>query len=194
VVDSVLAERYRFAPDILAAVRAASRPYVLYLLRHRIMTAGERPAERVLRVTLLTAVLAWAVLGGWWPWLLLLWFVPLVTTQVWIGAVAELMEHFPLIETAPPDGHPHVLEPGLRTGYPVPAGREGRRGLPPGPPPVPPNADLAAARGRRDPAPRSGVRGPAPARRHPGRSGREIYRSLPLRRDQADTALVGVGA
>jgi fatty acid desaturase len=33
--------------------------------------------------------------------LLLLWFVPLVTTQAWIGAVAELMEHFPLIETAP---------------------------------------------------------------------------------------------
>ncbi|BCJ44516.1 fatty acid desaturase [Actinoplanes ianthinogenes] len=79
----------------------ATASYVLYLLRHRIMTASEHPTERVLRVTLLAAVLAWAVLGGWWPWLLLLWFVPLVTTQVWIGAVSELMEHFPLIETAP---------------------------------------------------------------------------------------------
>jgi fatty acid desaturase len=79
----------------------ATASYVLYLLRHRIVAAGERPAERVLRVVLLAAVIAWAVIGGWWLWLVLLWFVPLVTTQVWIGAVAELMEHFPLIETAP---------------------------------------------------------------------------------------------
>ncbi|MGH3166904.1 MAG: fatty acid desaturase, partial [Trebonia sp.] len=79
----------------------ATASYVLYLLRHRITTKGERVPERWLRVGLLAAVLAWAVLGGWWAWLLLLWFVPLVTTQVWVGAVAELMEHFPLIETAP---------------------------------------------------------------------------------------------
>lgn len=79
----------------------ATASYVLYLLRHRIVAKGERPTERWLRVALLTVVLAWAVFGGWWTWLVLLWFVPLVTTQVWIGAVAELMEHFPLIETAP---------------------------------------------------------------------------------------------
>jgi fatty acid desaturase len=79
----------------------ATASYVLYLLRHRIVAPGERRVERVTRVVLLAAVLAWAVIAGWWPWLLLLWFVPLVTTQVWIGAVAELLEHFPLIETAP---------------------------------------------------------------------------------------------
>ncbi|MFJ8430175.1 fatty acid desaturase [Kitasatospora sp. NPDC094019] len=79
----------------------ATASYVFYLLRHRIVAAGEHPAERALRVVLLAGVLTWAVLGGWWLWLLLLWFVPLVTTQVWIGAVSELMEHFPLIETAP---------------------------------------------------------------------------------------------
>lgn len=79
----------------------ATASYVLYLLRHRIVTKDERPSERWTRVALLVAVVGWAVLGGWWPWLLALWFVPLVTTQVWIGAVAELMEHFPLIETAP---------------------------------------------------------------------------------------------
>jgi Fatty acid desaturase len=44
----------------------ATASYVRYLLRHRILTAGERPAGRMLRVTLLAAVLAWAVLGGWW--------------------------------------------------------------------------------------------------------------------------------
>jgi fatty acid desaturase len=79
----------------------ATVSYVLYLLRHRILAKGERPAERWLRSGLLASVLIWAVVGGWWPWLLLLWFVPMVTTQVWIGAVAELMEHFPLIENAP---------------------------------------------------------------------------------------------
>lgn len=79
----------------------ATASYVLYLLRHRIVAGGESGRERWLRVALLAAVVAWAVLGGWWAWLLLLWFVPLVTTQVWIGAVAELMEHFPLIESAP---------------------------------------------------------------------------------------------
>ncbi|GLZ00502.1 fatty acid desaturase [Actinoplanes sp. NBRC 103695] len=79
----------------------ATASYVMYLLRHRIVAAGETVGERALRVVLLAGVLAWAVLAGWWPWLLLLWFVPLVTTQVWIGAVAELMEHFPIIETNP---------------------------------------------------------------------------------------------
>jgi fatty acid desaturase len=79
----------------------ATASYVLYLLRHRIVAEGERAWERWLRVGLLAVVLAWAALSGWWAWLLLLWFVPLITTQVWIGAVAELMEHFPLIETAP---------------------------------------------------------------------------------------------
>ncbi|APU13109.1 fatty acid desaturase [Actinoalloteichus sp. GBA129-24] len=75
--------------------------YILYLLRHRIWSRDEAPFERALRITLLVAVLAWAVVANWWLWLILLWFVPLVTTQVWIGAVAELMEHFPLIENAP---------------------------------------------------------------------------------------------
>ncbi|WP_220729753.1 fatty acid desaturase [Streptomyces radicis] len=79
----------------------ATASYILYLLRHRIVAKGERTSERWLRVALIAAVLAWAVFGGWWLWLLLLWFVPMITTQVWIGAVAELMEHFPLIETAP---------------------------------------------------------------------------------------------
>ena len=78
----------------------ATASYVLYLLRHRIVTKGEQAAELRLRIVILAAVLAWAVLGGWWPWLLVLWIVPLITTQVWIGAVAELMEHYPLIETA----------------------------------------------------------------------------------------------
>ncbi|MFC6881493.1 MULTISPECIES: fatty acid desaturase [Actinomadura] len=79
----------------------ATASYIYYLLRHRIVAKGERMTERWLRVAILAMLLGWAVFGGWWGWLVLLWFVPIVTTQVWIGAVAELMEHFPLIESAP---------------------------------------------------------------------------------------------
>ncbi len=79
----------------------ATGSYILYLLRHRIFSKDETPIERTLRIVVLVAVLAWSIAGGWWMWLILLWFVPLVTTQVWIGSVAELMEHFPLIENAP---------------------------------------------------------------------------------------------
>ena len=79
----------------------ATASYVLYLLRHRILAAGEHPVERLTRVTLLVAVVAAAVVTGTWPWVVLLWLVPLVTTQVWIGALAELLEHFPILETAP---------------------------------------------------------------------------------------------
>lgn len=89
----------RYLYKVVSPTETAS--YILYLLRHRIVTREETPSERWLRIALLGGVLVWAVLGGWWMWLLLLWFVPLVTTQVWIGAVSELMEHFPLIENAP---------------------------------------------------------------------------------------------
>jgi fatty acid desaturase len=103
VADTDRAARYRFDQDILAGARAAARPDnwhgPLEAVEHWAWIAFRHAS--LWRVTLLAAVLAWAVLGGWWPWLLLFWLVPLVTTQVWIGAVAELMEHFPLIETAP---------------------------------------------------------------------------------------------
>ncbi|MDE0778981.1 MAG: fatty acid desaturase, partial [Nocardioides sp.] len=66
----------------------ATASYIGYLLQHRILSKDESTVERALRIATLVAVLAWAVLGGWWPWLVLLWFVPLVTTQVWVGSVA----------------------------------------------------------------------------------------------------------
>ncbi len=76
--------------------------YILYLLRHRIVTAGERTGERWVRFILLGACVVAAIATGTWPIVVLLWLVPLVTTQVWLGSLAELLEHFPLIETASP--------------------------------------------------------------------------------------------
>lgn len=80
----------------------ATASYILYLLRHRIVTTGERTSERWIRVALLAACTAVAIGTGTWPLVILFWLVPLVTTQVWLGSLAELLEHYPLIETASP--------------------------------------------------------------------------------------------
>ncbi len=72
--------------------------YALFLARHRILNPDEDRREAVLRLTFLAAVIAvlawtqtlWA-LGAYW-------LVPLLTTQAWVGAGAELLEHYPLME------------------------------------------------------------------------------------------------
>jgi fatty acid desaturase len=79
----------------------ATASYLAYLLRHRIVTADERPGERAVRIPALAGAVGVAALAGWLPLVLAYWLVPLLTTQLWIGAVAELFEHYPLIETAP---------------------------------------------------------------------------------------------
>lgn len=75
--------------------------YVQYLLRDRILPREERKRERVTRLVFLTAVVAVIVTQGDLLYLLMYWVVPLLTTQVWIGSLIELVEHYPLIETAP---------------------------------------------------------------------------------------------
>ena len=75
--------------------------YIAYLLRHRIWNRDEERAERALRVGLTFALVAAAAYARWLVPLAAYWLVPLVTTQVWIGGLAELWEHYPLIESAP---------------------------------------------------------------------------------------------
>jgi fatty acid desaturase len=75
--------------------------YVAYLVRHRIWSREEEARERVVRIVLLVVVVGGAAWSGWLGLLVAYWFVPLVTTQVWIGGIAELWEHYPLIESAP---------------------------------------------------------------------------------------------
>jgi fatty acid desaturase len=79
----------------------ATLGYVGYLLRHRVLNKDELRAEAVLRLAYLGLLGGLALWHGGGGLLLAFWIVPLVTTQVWIGAVAELVEHYPLIETAP---------------------------------------------------------------------------------------------
>ncbi|MEX5711746.1 fatty acid desaturase [Parafrankia sp. FMc6] len=72
--------------------------YVAYLLRHRVLVVGEVRWERVLRLSLTVAVLVAAARFGCLGALAAYWVLPLVTTQVWAGSVAELLEHYPIIE------------------------------------------------------------------------------------------------
>lgn len=78
----------------------ATLVYVGYLLRHRVLNPEERPLESVARLVYLASLLALAWRLDAMPLVLMYWIVPLITTQVWIGAIAELVEHYPLIETA----------------------------------------------------------------------------------------------
>jgi fatty acid desaturase len=75
--------------------------YIMYLVRDRIATKEENPRERVLRLLYIGCLVGGAIATGHADLLVLYWLIPLVTTQVWIGSLIELVEHYPLIETAP---------------------------------------------------------------------------------------------
>jgi fatty acid desaturase len=75
--------------------------YIAYLIRDRIFPEEERSRERIVRLTYVCALVGVVTATGHAGWLALYWLIPLVTTQVWIGSLIELAEHYPLIETAP---------------------------------------------------------------------------------------------
>ena len=75
--------------------------YIRYLLKTRIVNAQERPLERWVRLLYVLIVLGACIWHGWLTIVIAYWLVPLFTTHAWIGAFIELMEHYPLVETAP---------------------------------------------------------------------------------------------
>jgi fatty acid desaturase len=75
--------------------------YIAYLFRDRMIPEEEQGRERVVRLTYICAIAGVLVVTGHIDLLALYWLVPLITTQVWIGSLIELVEHYPLIETAP---------------------------------------------------------------------------------------------
>ncbi len=75
--------------------------YLRYLVVDRIANREEDRRERVRRLAYLFALATFFVATGNGLPLVAYWFLPLVTTQVWIGSLIELVEHYPLIETAP---------------------------------------------------------------------------------------------
>ncbi|MGR9556458.1 fatty acid desaturase family protein (plasmid) [Rhizobium leguminosarum] len=75
--------------------------YIDYLARNRIWNCEEHPWEGSLRIVLLIGVLALAATTGTLGLLAAFWLIPLISTHVWIGMIAELLEHYPLIDSKP---------------------------------------------------------------------------------------------
>lgn len=71
--------------------------YALFVIRHRIWTEGEGTSEKVGRLLYLGLAAGLITWLGIWPHVLAYWFLPLVTAQIWIGAMSELAEHYPLM-------------------------------------------------------------------------------------------------
>ena len=79
----------------------ANVSYVRYLFRDRMWNLHESRGERWFRIFYYILICVIATYYHLWMYLGLYWFLPLVTTQAWIGALLELTEHYPMIETAP---------------------------------------------------------------------------------------------
>lgn len=72
--------------------------YIKYLLVNRILPDGESLAEKIIRLGFIAVGGASFYLYDFYIEFFLFWIVPLVTTQAWIGTLAELSEHFPMID------------------------------------------------------------------------------------------------
>jgi len=77
---------------------STSYNYLLYLIRNRIYDRNEDKRETVFRCVYWMAV-SFAL---WYQqcvhYFVLFWFVPLLTSNVWIGSLLELLEHFPMMD------------------------------------------------------------------------------------------------
>lgn len=91
--DSRRLNRYLFG--LLSPI--AVMRYVGFVIRSRIWTSDDSQSERLGRLLYYVAAIAAISWFDVWPYVLGYWFVPLVTTQAWIGALSELAEHYPFM-------------------------------------------------------------------------------------------------
>ncbi|CAF3302743.1 unnamed protein product [Rotaria socialis] len=79
----------------------ASLKYFMYLIKYRIWTKDDDNRETLLRSVYLIMLTTIFLYSGRSSLLLFYWIIPYFTTHMWIGSLIELMEHYPMIETAP---------------------------------------------------------------------------------------------
>jgi fatty acid desaturase len=75
-----------------------SLQYIQFVIKNRIYNRSQNWVEFVVRITywlLLLSIVAWLNL---WCILVLFWFVPFLTTHLWISCFLELCEHFPMVD------------------------------------------------------------------------------------------------
>lgn len=77
---------------------ATTLTYLRYLLKNRILNPQEEFREKLVRLVYLIVLHSIFIGLGWGYLLLLYWWVPLLTTANWVGALIELFEHYPLME------------------------------------------------------------------------------------------------
>jgi fatty acid desaturase len=75
--------------------------YFVYLLKYRLWSSNENKYERIARLSYWATLTAGIVYAGWGLELLFYWVVPLFTWANWWGALIELAEHYPMMETSP---------------------------------------------------------------------------------------------
>ncbi|WP_430791127.1 fatty acid desaturase [Actinoplanes sp. G11-F43] len=97
-----------FKELVLSALGLRTVDYLRYVITERVFYDGSKITvsvpvplwvERTVLLTQWAAVITVCAWFGWLPQLLLFWFVPLFTTNVAIGWLAELSEHYPMPES-----------------------------------------------------------------------------------------------
>lgn len=107
--DTARSDRHFFLKEVIFSVLGLrTLAYIGYIVRERVFCANAPSNVSVvvpLRTERVVLLLQWALIIGVCAWfgvlpeLLLFWFVPLFTTNVAIGWLAELSEHYPMPES-----------------------------------------------------------------------------------------------
>ena len=107
--DTHRSDRHFFLKEVLFSVLGLRTfTYIGYIVRERVFCASAQSNVSVavpLRTERIVLLLQWALIVGLCAWfgvlpeLLLFWFAPLFTTNVAIGWLAELSEHYPMPES-----------------------------------------------------------------------------------------------
>ena len=79
--------------------------YVKYIVKDRLFPKQETKLETILRMSFWITVAAVLYQTGNMLNLIIFWFIPMLTTANWIGNLAELMEHYPLLKEGVDEMH-----------------------------------------------------------------------------------------
>jgi len=77
---------------------STSWAYLKYLVKNRIFDKNEPKSETMVRFIYWVLILGTLYHQQCFVYFILFWIIPLITSNVWIGSLLELLEHFPMID------------------------------------------------------------------------------------------------
>ena len=103
IIENKICGKYRSSQRTAHYIASIVSPmnsigYIKYVLTNRIYNKTENPNETLIRGIYWLVVLFIFHKFGWLNYFILFWIVPFVTSNVWIGSILELLEHFPMID------------------------------------------------------------------------------------------------